>query len=77
MRYRSLLAVDGDPPSVTLSEGLLPDHALTQVGGTIVFAGPAPWPGNHDLLVDEDGRAGGQSSLGKNCAVCRSARDSA
>jgi hypothetical protein len=57
MRYRSLLAVDGDPPSVTLSEGLLPDHAPTEVGGTIVFAGPAPWPGNHDLLVDEDGRA--------------------
>lgn len=56
MRYRSLMSMDGDPPSVTFREGLLPDHALMEVGGVPVYAGPAPWRGNHDLLVDEDGR---------------------
>lgn len=54
MRYRSLLMRDGQPPVVSLSEKLLPDHAPSEIGGVPVFAGPAPWRANHDLLVDDD-----------------------
>ena len=56
MRYRSLVASVGDPPLVSLSERLLSDHASAEVGGVPAFTGPAPWRGNHDLLVAEHGR---------------------
>ena len=56
MRYRSLLIADVDPPVLMLRESLLPDHASSEVHGSPVFAGPAPWRANHDLLVSLDGR---------------------
>jgi hypothetical protein len=54
MRYRSLLMRDGQPPVVSLSEKLLVDYTPSEIGGMPVFAGPAPWRANHDLLIDDD-----------------------
>lgn len=56
MRHCSLLIEDTDPPVAMLRVSLLPDHAASEVAGTPVFAGPAPWRANHDLLVSPDGR---------------------
>jgi len=56
MSAQSLLITFTDPPQIRVREALLEDWVSTEIEGTPVFAGVAPWNSMHDLLIDRDTR---------------------